>query len=1689
MVDYVASQTISLDDQLSAGAAAATAALGKLADAADAASASTDTVTDRVTKAGASAAALATRFDPATKAANDLAKAQAALASGQATMAVAVDAGTKTQAQADAVTASLTARVRAAQAAVDQLSTSNVTAAKTAAGMTDANIEAANAADTAGAAHAGFYRELVILGHEAVSGNFARIPGSLLVLAERSGNLDTIFQKVTNTFTSFGGLATIAGVAGVAALGALAVSADNAAGRMIALQDAFRGMHQDYVDFAAEAKTAIGLAVQQTPGLSTADATEAAKSIGNAPDFSGTAQQFANLIHLSADLAASFSETVPKAAADLTAALENPGDAAEKLVGHVSGMTQALADNIKYMADAGDKAGAFAQYEGILSAAVDGATGKLTPLQQGLRAIETAFNDSADAGKGFGEGVGTAIDNAVSYALKGIAQVLAGLKSIHDWDAQYLPWARGYGQAPGGTTPTGVPAANGSDVGIGAVGAMINQVGGSMNLDPALEQLMQRIAVAESSTGQYNSSRALQVSSTGAIGAMQVEPMNANGNDLTTLQGNVTASAQLLIHLWNKYGGDERLVSMAYNIGEGAVDAYLAAGANAQMSPGVGQYILKTAGNTRDGSNATGAMASDTSAQAAASVNGVTNNATDQVNQALKSADGSLAAQSSKLNAEIALLQTGMANLAATGQTGTDAWNKMATQLAATTLQASNLQDPFGKLTLQLNDQTTAQDALANAYGQGYDAVRQTTAYTQALSETEQTVGAKSSFYGQALADLTQKHLALAQATANTQIAQQTLANGDQLEYLKAETDSLGQDTAARDAMLARLKAEQELRKDGISDLSAEGQAYLASVDAISAQTSALQKNQQTISDLENMATQAFDQVGSAITNAFASGGKSALDFGNLARTVFASILSEVAKLAILNPVMNSLFGGSRTTFGDVTTLLGLGGGTGGLGTGVAAAGTTDIFAGAGVADGDSISFPATGGASAGGLLGGGGGLSSILSLGGLLWGNGGVGNALGLSGGIGGELGLTGPDGLLNTPLWGGDGSDLGVFGDASTGAGASLGSLLGGAGAGFGAGSLLNSLLGGNTIGGEAGSGLGGLAGAAIGSIIPGVGTIIGGIVGGLLGGGLGGLFGNQHPSDKTEGYNENILTSNGYVTGNQPGDAEYSSANSSAAKALASTITGGIQAIAQAFDITSGGGLGGTGGLVQTKVGVNGINAELSGKGQTVTSGADSTAGADAVTNGTIKSWINDVSSDFDATTQSLLKEIDFTSQSASAQITALAGAVTNGKLDATQLQALPNINTKDESSAVSDLAWIKNTYEPTVNSDADQGSIVTQTDAINTSFTSLIATATRLGLATDVLTTAQNKQIAAVQAAAKQTIDASGASITAAWQKEQGNTLGSDLTTFDQAGAVQQQQLVNEFQGLFGDSYTTQKDYTTQVALLTQTLAQQRSDLIASWQEQQQATSDSVGAGWVSNITAGIKAQATIASYSNNLATVQWGQQLDEYADLQNFDAQAKTQTDSYSQQLIATYGQSYTTTATYAQQMADLESSLAEQRLAIQAQYAEQAKQMQESAEASAAGVLNNLASYVNSLQTGSASPLNAQSQYGLAQSQFDAEAQLAEGGNVQALQEIQNYAQTFLAASSNLYGSGAQYASDYAEVLQVLQAIASIPQDTLTTAFMTAALQDQTDALLDSQQNLLTALQAIQLELQQQNAR
>ncbi len=348
---------------------------------------------------------------------------------------------------------------------------------------------------------------------------------------------------------------------------------------------------------------------------------------------------------------------------------------------------------------------------------------------------------------------------------------------------------------------------------------------------------------------------------------------------------------------------------------------------------------------------------------------------------------------------------------------------------------------------------------------------------------------------------------------ANTKQREQEIA------LLEKERSLIGMNINLREQELAAFRARQQAEgraPDVI--LAAEDQAR--KIVRIRQETDQLDNSYK---EMANIGVRAFEQVGDAITEAFAKGEIRALNFGNVIRGVMSSIVQSILRLGVVNPIINSIFSGTM-----LPTL--------GLGLSVMGGG---------------------GAAAAGAAAGGGGGLGSLLGLGSLtsLLPGGSVG---GMFSGASNYLFGTAPvttmmPGLLEPGIASGYGGMTtagtpGLFGTAGS---ASLGSVLGAGGLGFGAGMFTNSLLGGNQTGGMVGSALGtgaGIAAAlAMDLALPGVGTLLA-VLGGAAGGGLGGLFG---PKESSRGFGYALRSQDGQLAMtdtyyNEQGRAQFEEAN---------------------------------------------------------------------------------------------------------------------------------------------------------------------------------------------------------------------------------------------------------------------------------------------------------------------------------------------------------------------------------------------------------------------------------------------------------------------------------------------------------------------------------------------------------------
>ncbi|WP_207553557.1 phage tail length tape measure family protein [Pseudoroseomonas deserti] len=405
-----------------------------------------------------------------------------------------------------------------------------------------------------------------------------------------------------------------------------------------------------------------------------------------------------------------------------------------------------------------------------------------------------------------------------------------------------------------------------------------------------------------------------------------------------------------------------------------------------------------------------------------------------------------------------------------------------AAQAQARALVMRRLEAEFTTYRAGVNRDITGARNQAQAYLESTAAGRAMTAEMKARQEALKYGVQGTAEYDRYVRILTSAFEQQAIAEADLAAARSVDDMRRELEMIEAETKLVGASTEQRERELAVLKARQQILANGGDPETEAGKAAIQMAGDVATARAELTRTQNAFSELQQIGEQAFDRIGSAITEAFTNGSGKAINFGSIVKGILSEVAQSVLKLGVLNPVLNSLFGGSRTTLGGAMSAASSAGGV------------------------------ATAAAGGGGLgsVGGLGGISSLFNLGSSslsigvdAWGAANLGS-LGFSGPAttagASTLGHTSADALLaSMPAGPTPGLTPGLIGGGDLFGGfSSLSNVLGIAGA------ALPGLISGNYA--QAGLGLGG---AALGTmILPGIGTALGGMVGNLVGG----LFGGQ-------------------------------------------------------------------------------------------------------------------------------------------------------------------------------------------------------------------------------------------------------------------------------------------------------------------------------------------------------------------------------------------------------------------------------------------------------------------------------------------------------------------------------------------------------------------------------------------------
>ena len=256
----------------------------------------------------------------------------------------------------------------------------------------------------------GARRELIVLAHEAMTGNFARMPGSLMVLAERFGTI---------------GMAALRVAAPLAAVGfaAYEITAHaEAAAQALAKTETALTMSGQAGLFTRDGLAATVSQLAMMHGIS----TEAAQGI--VAEFarirSVTPQMMADLSRGMEGWILITGEDGPAAARKLAASMADPQKMLEELDQQTNKVSAGTKQLVADMMDAGDVMGAKAVVAREFATEMEqAAEGIKTPFQRAVQEAGNALNDLGDAFVG-----GGTKGERLSSVMRGLADVIRSLE-------------------------------------------------------------------------------------------------------------------------------------------------------------------------------------------------------------------------------------------------------------------------------------------------------------------------------------------------------------------------------------------------------------------------------------------------------------------------------------------------------------------------------------------------------------------------------------------------------------------------------------------------------------------------------------------------------------------------------------------------------------------------------------------------------------------------------------------------------------------------------------------------------------------------------------------------------------------------------------------------------------------------------------------------------------------------------------------------------------------------------------------------------------------------------------------------------------------------------------------------------------------------------------------------------------
>ena len=1588
------------------------------------------------------------------------------------------------------------------------------------------------------------------------------------------GGVRETFAAIPRTIA--GATASMAGFAGPAAigavavgLGAMAVSAERAERRLETLTQRARATRDDFAAAGKEIEAA-AKAAAATGTIGRADARGAAQAIRNSGGFAGGEAELRGLIGVAQDLARVLGTDVPGAAQRLAEGLDAPAAAAKRLADEgFRSLDVQTVRLIERLQNQGREVQAQAVLLDKLRQATAGADAARTPLEQGMRDLAKALTGVEQSASDFIKQIGGGLTDAFGQGLTAVAEFIEGTKreatklrevanglnsgktgqgdSFGERAWNFLtdpnnpilvgvnrlaaPTAPGY-TGPGSRAPASSARAPGEPA-TADYAAMRDRIAREYGLDPDLARRLNAVEGRLQADGTWAPG-----AGTSARGGFQVLTGTYNDmarrhgltGDRTSPENDIRAGLLYYREQLQAAKGDPSVAYYAYHDGPGVLRTgtpsraaqagadRLLAGYNGPVMSGytlpqppsrdelqrqqqsrrqldtADRQVLAAGGTTIQrqnlGDRITGLQGAIANPDATteqvkayreelARLQGTLNETLTPQEAFLRGLKDQIVPLQAVFEGDRKLVETRQRIAEIERSTGTQFTAAQRREAEALALAAQNAQ--FSTLVVNLDREEEAQQRVATAYGKGYGEVARVTAETKAYTEALRLFPAGSEQFTAAFDALTQAYRDQARAAGEAKIAAGTAENRDQLAYLERQTELIGASEEVRNRELALMRARQELVRADIPLEGEHAQAYLSSVAAMSEANSRLSRMNEVFSELQNIGTQAFDRIGSAITEAFVSGGDKAVDFGSIVKDIISQIVQQITRLAVINPIINTLFGGNRATLSDTGGLLGAFGG------GAAA------FASGGVSGGSGGL-----GDAAGGTTGSGGGVLS-----GLFGQVKQVGQAQSIYKSFtGGGSGSTGTgigfvDNVLNYQLVSGgqtaattsalQGLGSGVYGPATA---AQVTTAAGGyVPTGLTAGTALTSVA---AVGGGLYSAYQGFKAGGAGGITQGVTGVAGAGIAAAGAAASAGLLGS------------------GALAAGAAAAGPYAPLVIAAGVILSSILGSGNKPNPYATTSID---------AVNGRLQVGRTDSQLIKTDETVAQAQKDVenfnAFLDAAKVNVLKSTY------YDARNPNRVfgigEKVEGFEQHENFEggVAELRFGSNDPYLDKV-LQGRGFASSQEFTAFVTnarvEIDRLKETLEELrdpLKDPENAGNLKKAIDALNDTYEAARAQAEKYGMSVEGLSEAQAQAAAAIQEELYRTVQDAQESIRIRGVSARGDTQAAELYNFDLSAEQQRRAWREQLTGLWGDAFAKTDDFKARMAVLEDTLAAERLAVVQKFAQEaiaaEEARAQAEHARQIRLRTLG----ETMDSLWGRLATAEGDPQKGE---LMAFEANARAEWRTLSEELVSIYGDSFRQTEDYAARMALLERVQGAERLAIVQKYtadsvsAEQQavqerlaaqeradqeaararEQAEQQARGAAAGVLANLADYARSLRSGDFNPASPTAQYEDAARQFQAVSGAAAAGDYRSASELTGYADTLLAASREVNGSGLAYARDFDRVQQALQGVADVRPDVLTASAAAEQAREQTVAITDSVARLEAQLVALRRELAQQ---